>query len=171
MINVKDVSGVEQSVPSNGKTTAALTLGIIGTGLAALGGGGLNLLNGGGNECMVTEKEFYQTELANRDREFQMFSNLNDKLCSLAQRVAVDETAIAWSDKLTQKNFECLDGKVDTTYLLSKLYTDSVTCNFMPATKTLRPEQISDPYHGFNLRLGYAAPNNYGFDPYYNGGC
>src|SRR5699024_11125513 len=84
-IMVKDVNGTEQAVASNGKANAGLTLGIIGTALGALGSSVLGGIVGteAVNGCLVTEKQFYENELASRDREFANFQNLQLQICNL----------------------------------------------------------------------------------------
>lgn len=96
-----------------------------GSGGSPNGGGLLGGLFGGGNNntCYVTEKEFYQNQLADTNIMYQNLMNTNSALCELSQRVASDEVSIAknfeiaalnseWQQKMNDKQFACVDEKM-----------------------------------------------------------
>lgn len=143
-------------------------------GIAALlglgNGNGLGLFNNGTgncNPCTVSERQFYETELANRDREFANYTSLNDKICELAQRVSVDETAIAYQNKLTDKQFECVDKQMGWDRIATTYQIDAKTCDFVKAKHYISPSQMADPYLGRQNILATYAPY-YGYN---NCGC
>lgn len=165
-IMVKDVNGMEQSVASNGKANAGLTLGIIGTALSALGGGLGGVLNGvsgvdvAGDTCVVSQKQFYETELANRDREFANYQSLYHQICDLAQRVSVNETANAYQNMLNYKQFECVDKQMSWDRIATTYQIDAATCRKMDGVLSLPLSALSN---GFRANDNYLATySNYG---------
>jgi hypothetical protein len=74
-ISVKDVNGVEKKVAGSGTAGTALGLSIGALGSMLLGGGLGNIL-GGGATTGVTQKEFYEMELLDKDREFSNYMAL-----------------------------------------------------------------------------------------------
>lgn len=179
---VKDVNGHEFETATKGKTNAALTLGIIGTGLAALGG---NLFNGsgllGGNAAATValpEQKYYEDTICNLKEFFNYAQGVSDRICNLEQRVAVDETAIAWQNRLIDKEFACVDTRFMTNDQLMKYYVDSKTCKCIQGQVYASPSDLADPYVGRRLVLGsYSEPfcgyNNGCGGGYgnFNGGC
>lgn len=138
-----------------------MTIGTIAGGLALLNQGGIGGIVGGGmntanagTPCMVTEREFYCTELNNRDREFANYNSLNEKICQLAQRVSVDETAIAYQNKLVDKEFACVDKQMGWDRLATTYQIEAATCNVVRGKPMLSPSQLADPYVGTRLVLG-----------------
>lgn len=87
-------------------------------------------------------------QLANRDREFANYTTLNDKICELAQRIFVDETAIAYQNKLFDKEFQCVDTRFATNDVLTNYKIQAATCDFVKAQHYLSPNQLADPYMG-----------------------
>ena len=123
------------------------------------GNGGLlgGLFGGGGNNCYVTEKEFYQNQLADTNIMYQNLMNTNSALCELSQRVASDEVSIAknfeiaalnsdWQQKMNDKQFECMDSKMEWMDKFMRAYVDSTTCDFIKAKHYLSPSDLADPY-------------------------
>lgn len=164
-ILVKDVNGMDQSVASNGKANAGLTLGIIGTALGALGG---NVLGGvlgtgvdtAGEACVVSQKQFYETELANRDREFANYQSLYHQICDLAQRVSVNETANAYQNMLNDKQFECVDKQMSWDRIATTYQIEAATCKKMDGVLSLPLSALSN---GFQANDNYLATyTNYG---------
>lgn len=153
-------------------STGTTALGILGTvlgGTALAGvmsggngtpnGGGLlgNLFGGGNNNCYITEKEFYQNQLADTNIMYQNLMNTNSALCELSQRVASDEVSIAknfeiaalnsdWQQKMNDKQFACVDSKMEWMDKFMKAYVDSTTCDFIKAKHYLSPSDLADPY-------------------------
>lgn len=130
-----------------------------GSGGSPNGGGLLGGLFGGGNNniCYVTEKEFYQNQLADTNIMYQNLMNTNSALCELSQRVASDEVSIAknfeiaalnseWQQKMNDKQFTCVDEKMQWMDKFMKAYVDSVTCDFIKAKHYLSPSDLADPY-------------------------
>ena len=113
-----------------------------GNGGSPNGGGLLGGLFGGGNNntCYVTEKEFYQNQLADTNIMYQNLMNTNSALCELSQRVVSDEVSIAknfeiaalnseWQQKMNDKQFTCVDEKMqwmDKFLLLATLLRQSI---------------------------------------------
>lgn len=154
-------------------STGTTSLGIIGTvlGGTALAGilsgdngtggnnGGLlgGLFGGKGNTAYVTEKDFYQAQLFDTNRMYQNLMNTNSALCELSQRVASDEVSIAknfeiaalnseWQQKMNDKQFNCVDEKMQWMDKFMKAYVDSTTCDFIKAKHYLSPSDLADPY-------------------------
>ena len=174
-IMVKDVNGADVNVASNGKANAGLTLGIIGTALGALGGNALNLLGNSDVACTVSERQFYETELANRDREFANFQNLQSQICDLAQRVSINETANAYQNMLNDKQFECVDKQMGWDRIATTYQIQAATCKKMDGVLSLPLSALSN---GFQAQDNYLAtynvnPYNYNCGYGYNsfGGC
>lgn len=149
---IKDASGQEKSVTRFGQgvyNTVGASAGIAALlGLGVGGNGGLLNLGGNNSHCDVTMMQFYENELANRDREFANYTSLNDKICALAQRVAVDETAIAYQNKLTDKQFECVDKQMGWDRIATTYQIDAATCDCVKGQKYISPSQMADPYLG-----------------------
>lgn len=167
-IMVKDVNGMDQAVASNSKANAGLTLGIIGTALSALGG--TNILGNAlgttpvadttGAACVVSQKQFYETELANRDREFANYQSLYHQICDLAQRVSVNETANAYQNMLNEKQFECVDKQMGWDRIATTYQIDAATCRKIDGTLSLPLSALSN---GFRSNDNYLATySNYG---------
>ncbi len=166
-IMVKDVNGADVNVASNGKANAGLTLGIIGTALGALGGNALNILgNAGENACTVTEKQFYENELASRDREFANFQNLQLQICNLAQRVSINETANAYQNMLNDKQFECVDKQMGWDRIATGYQIDAATCRKMDGVLSLPLSALSN---GFRSNDNFIATYNAPFCGGYSG--
>ena len=93
-ITVKDINGAERNVASRGMSGTALGLSIGALGSMLLGGAnGFNGILGGSNECTVSQKDFYEMELLDRDREFANYMSLQQQICDLKAEVAVNSTA------------------------------------------------------------------------------
>lgn len=171
-IMVKDVNGTEQAVASNGKANAGLTLGIIGTALGALGSSVLGGIVGteAANGCLVTEKQFYENELASRDREFANFQNLQLQICNLAQRVSINETANAYQNMLNDKQFECVDKQMDWDRIATTYQIQSATCKKIDGTLSLPLSALSNGFQANDNYLAtYSVP--YGINAYGSCGC
>nr|DAT69570.1 MAG TPA: hypothetical protein [Caudoviricetes sp.]DAT69688.1 MAG TPA: hypothetical protein [Caudoviricetes sp.] len=174
---VKDVSGNEFNAASNGKANAGLTLGIIGTGLAALSGG---LLNGGlfnaanvSATAPIQEQKYYEDTIANMKEFFAYAQGVSDRICNLEQRVAVDETAISknfeymgsqndWQNKFYDEKFRYAD-------LLEQCRISDATCKCIKGEVYASPSDIADPYIGSRLILG--SRQVYPEYTAYNSGC
>lgn len=140
-----------------------------GNGGSPNGGGLLGGLFGGGNNntCYVTEKEFYQNQLADTNIMYQNLMNTNSALCELSQRVASDEVSIAknfeiaalnseWQQKMNDKQFACVDEKMQWMDKFMKAYVDSATCDFIKAKHYLSPSDLADPYTNTSQAIGYS---------------
>lgn len=159
---VKDVSGSEFNAATNGKANLGVTLGAVGTGLGLLGSGILNgtglLGTGTTNQCLVNEKEYYNSKIADMKEFFVYAQGVSDRICNLEQRVAVDETAIAknfeymgaqndWQNKFYDEKFRYAD-------LLEQCRISDATCKCIKGEVYASPETIADPYIGSRLVLG-----------------
>lgn len=171
------MNGNEFNAASNGKANAGLTLGIIGTGLAALGGG---LLNGGlfnatntSATTPVGEQKYYEDTIANMKEFFAYAQGVSDRICNLEQRVAVDETAISknfeymgsqndWQNKFYDEKFRYAD-------LLEQCRISDATCKCIKGEVYASPSDIADPYIGSRLILG--SRQVYPECSAYNSGC
>lgn len=166
-IMVKDIGGVEQSVASSAKGNAALSLGIIGTALGALGGNFLGgnaggLLGGTGtNDCLVNQREFFNYQLADQREMYTNLMSVGDRICSLESRVAGDEISIS-------KNFEIENMRSNYENQLMKAYIQAATCDFVKANHYLSPSQLADPYKGSSNYI--ATYNGYCGGGYCGGG-
>lgn len=189
-------------------STGTTSLGIIGTVLGGTalagvlsgdnGAGGNNggllggLFGGKGNTAYVTEKDFYQAQLFDTNRMYQNLMNTNSALCELSQRVASDEVSIAknfeiaalnseWQQKMNDKQFNCVDEKMEWMDKFMKAYVDSTTCDFIKAKHYLSPSDLADPYASATqaivstpiyplttTTLGYGYYGNY--NPYFVNG-
>ena len=174
MITVKDVNGETKDIRGGG-----FGLGLAGTiagGLALLNQGGLGVLNGGAVNgaapCMVTEREFYCTELNNRDREFANYNSLNDKYCQLAQRLAVDETAIQYQNRMVDKQFECVDKQMAWDRIATTYQIDAATCGMIKGVNMLPLNRIGDTFKADDNYLAtYTRRGRCGDSANFNTGC
>lgn len=160
---VKDTAGSEFNAATNGKANLGVALGATGVGLGLLNGG---LLNGAGllgtgtvaNQCLVTEKEYYTSKIADLKEFFAYAQGVSDRICNLEQRVAIDETAIAknfefmgaqndWQNKFYDEKFRYAD-------LLEQCRISDATCKCIKGEVYASPETIADPYIGSRLVLG-----------------
>lgn len=177
---VKDTAGNEFNAASNGKANAGLTLGIIGTGLAALGGGLFNnglLGNNNLNECVVQEKQYYEDTIGNLKEFFTYAQGVSDRICNLEQRVAVDETSIAKNfDFMASQNEwqnKFFDEKMRYADLLEQCRINEATCKCIKGEVYASPSDLADPYVGRRMVLGsYSTPlcGDYGYG-FFNNGC
>lgn len=175
---VKDTAGSEFNAATNGKANLGVTLGAVGTGLGLLGSGILNgtglLGTGTTNQCLVNEKEYYNSKIADMKEFFAYAQGVSDRICNLEQRVAVDETAIAknfeymgaqndWQNKFYDEKFRYAD-------LLEQCRISDATCKCIKGEVYASPETIADPYIGSRLVLGsrQVFPTEYA---YYGNGC
>lgn len=173
---VKDVSGSEFNAASNGKANAALTLGIIGTGLAALNGGlpnGNGLFGNNAATAPIQEQKYYEDTIANMKEFFAYAQGVSDRICNLEQRVAIDETAISknfeymgsqndWQNKFYDEKFRYAD-------LLEQCRISDATCKCIKGEVYASPSDIADPYIGSRLILG--SRQVYPEYTTYNNGC
>lgn len=189
---VKTTNGSDFNAAGRGTTA----LGIVGTVLGGLAvangtngcGTGLlgNLLGGGNTECSpaVTERKFYETEIANIRENFANTMNMSDRICALEQRVAIDETSIAknfefmaaqndWQNKFFDEKFRYAD-------LLEQCRINEATCRCIKGEVYANPSQLADPYTGgMNIistrhvypTYAYASDCGYGYNNFYNNGC
>lgn len=152
---------------SNGKGNAALTLGIIGTALGAmnngiLGGNGSGLFNtrATDNDCVVGFREYAADQIA-----------LQKQMCELAQRVAVNETANVYQNKLDDVRFANVDTRFATEQIINDLTLKLATCNVIKG-KPMITELGSAVRLGEGVvrttPVGYAAPI---LDTYDTCGC
>lgn len=116
----------EDKFGKKGKTNAALTLGIIGTGLAALqGGNGNGLLGGlfGGNQAnncggptawQAWQKEcednvaltsaIWQTRVTDLNEKFDLYTRLNNKITDLEKKEVATEVALPLMFQIADAN-------------------------------------------------------------------
>lgn len=155
---------------SNGKGNAALTLGIVGTALAAMNGGvlGGGLFGGtraattaeGVDACLVGYREYAADQIA-----------LQKQMCELAQRVAVNETANVYQNKLDDVRFANVDTRFATEQIINDLTLKLATCNVVKG-KPMITELGSAVRIGENAvrtaPLGYSVPI---VDSYSDCGC
>jgi 4-hydroxyphenylpyruvate dioxygenase-like putative hemolysin len=154
-ITVKDVNGVEKNVASTGTAGTALGLSIGALGTILLGGmNGLSGILGGTSGCgALSQKEFYEMELLDRDREFANFMNLQQQICELKSEVAINSTANTYQNMMNNKQFEW--DRIATTYQIN-----SAVCDKVSGQLTLPLNMLSN---GFKATDNYLAT--------YNGGC
>lgn len=180
---VKTTSGSDFNAAGRGTTA----LSIIGTALGGLALAGENGVGGLlGNKCespVVTERQFYETEIQNLKEGFNTTMGISDRICALEQRVAVDETSIAknfefmsaqndWQNKFFEAQFKYAD-------LLEQSRISDATCRCIKGEVYASPSQLADPYSGginvISTRHVYPtyAYANYdcGYNGYYNSGC
>ena len=152
-ISVKDVNGVERNVGSRGMTGTALGLSIGALGSMLLGGNlGMGLTGNG--VCNISQKDFYEMELLDRDREFANFMNLQQQICDLRAEVAVNSTANTYQNLLNEKEFEW--DRIATTYQIN-----AAVCDKVSGQLTLPLSMLSN---------GFRANDNY-LATYSSGGC
>lgn len=115
-----------------GGTALAGVLGGNGGNGSPNGGGLLGGLFGGGNNntCYVTEKEFYQNQLADTNIMYQNLMNTNSALCELSQRVA--DTIIAslllnYSEKSYKLNLDNISENKKIVSLLNEINENEKT--------------------------------------------
>lgn len=157
--------------------------GQLGNGDGAGGNGGLlgGLFGGKSNTAYVTEKDFYQAQLFDTNRMYQNLMNTNSALCELSQRVASDEVSIAknfeiaalnseWQQKMNDKQFNCVDEKMQWMDKFMKAYVDSTTCDFIKAKHYLSPSDLADPYASATQAIVSTPiyPINATYGNYYN---
>lgn len=176
---VKDMAGNEFNAASNGKANAGLTLGIIGTSLAALSGGlANNFLSGNSNnDCLVSERKYYEDTIGNLKEFFSYAQGVSDRICALEQRMAVDETSISKNfDFMTASNDwqnKFFDEKMRYADLLEKCRIEDATCKCIKGEVYASPSDLANPYVGRQYVLGsYQMPfcNDCGYN-FYNNGC
>ena len=160
-ITVKDVNGVEKNVASTGTAGTALGLSIGALGTILLGGmNGLSGILGGTSGCgALSQKEFYEMELLDRDREFANFMNLQHQICELKSEVAINSTANTYQNMMNNKQFEW--DRIATTYQIN-----SAVCDKVSGQLTLPLNMLSN---GFKATDNYLATYN-GCCGYYGGG-
>lgn len=144
-ISVKDVNGVEKKVAGSGTAGTALGLSIGALGSMLLGGGFGNILGGVGNGAGITQKEFYEMELLDRDREFTNYMALQQQICDLKSEVAINSTANTYQNMINNKQFEW--DRLATTYQINAAVCDKVS------------GQLSIPLN--MLSNGFKANDNY----------
>lgn len=149
-ISVKDVNGVEKKVAGSGTAGTALGLSIGALGSMLLSGGFGNILGGGAG---ITQKEFYEMELLDRDREFNNFMALQQQICDLKSEVAINSTANHYQNMMNNKQFEW--DRVATTYQIN-----AAVCDKVSGQLTLPLSMLSN---------GFKANDN--FLATYTGGC
>lgn len=185
---VKSTNGTDFNAAGRGTTA----LSIIGTALGGLAVAGQNngLLGGLFNNVnaeyspYVTERKFYETEIANLKESFAQNKEINDRICALEQRVAVDETSISknfdfmsaqndWQNKFYDEKFRYAD-------LLEQCRISDATCRCIKGDVYASPSQLADPYSGgLNIistrraypTFGYEMYNDCGYGWGYNSGC
>ena len=151
-IIVKDVNGVEKKVAASGTAGTALGLSIGALGSMLLNGGLGNVL-GCGTGTGVTQKEFYEMELLDRDREFSNYMALQQQICDLKSEVAINNTANTYQNMMNNKQFEW--DRLATTYQIN-----AAVCDKVSGQLTLPLNMLSN---GFKANDNYLAT--------YNGGC
>lgn len=151
-ITVKDVSGMEHNVASKGLGGTALGLSIGALGSMLLGGGLGGILGGG--DPSVSQREFYEMELLDRDREFANYMNLQQQICDLKAEVAINSTANSYQNMMNSKQFEW--DRIATTYQIN-----AAVCDKVSGQLTLPLSMLSN---------GFKANDNY-LATYGVGGC
>lgn len=119
----QEQGGGGQEYTSKGKGNAALTLGIVGTALAAmnggvLGGGGLFGGNRNTDACLVGYREYAADQMA-----------MQRQYCELAQRVAINETANNYQNRISDIQFANVDNRFSTEQIINDLTLKLATCN------------------------------------------
>lgn len=142
---------------TNGKGNAALTLGIIGTALGAMNGGlfggnGTGLFNARSteNDCVVGYREYAADQMA-----------MQRQYCELAQRVAVNETANVYQNKLDDVRFADVDKRFATEQIINDLTLKLATCNVIKGKPMITELGSAVHLNEGMLRtqpMGYAAP-------------
>ena len=169
-ITVKDINGAERNVASRGMSGTALGLSIGALGSMLLGGtNGFNGILGGSNECTVSQKDFYEVELLDRDREFANYMSLQQQICDLKAEVAVNSTANTYQNMLTDKQFKCVDKQMDWDRIATTYQIGAAVCDKIPGQLTLPLSALSN---GFKANDNYLATYNSGYCGYgYNSCC
>ena len=105
-------------------------------------------------------------------------SQLNQQNQTLAteRRIGNLEAAIAVANTRTEDNYNFDRERSHLTNQLTRAEIREATCDFVPASKMLRPEQIGSPYHGgqsFLVSRSVAPYNTGGFcaTSTYDNGC
>lgn len=155
-IMVKDINGGEHSVASKGLAGTALGLSIGALGSMLLGGGAGNIL-GGETPCNVSQKEFYEMELLNRDREFANYMDLQQQICKLQSDIAVNTTANTYQNLLNDKQFECVDKQMAWDRIATTYQIQGAVCDKISGQLTL---PISSLSNGFRANDNYLATYN-----------
>lgn len=104
---------------------------------------------------------------------FAYAQGVSDRICSLEQRVAIDETAISknfeymgsqndWQNKFYDEKFRYAD-------LLEQCRISDATCKCIKGEVYASPSDIADPYIGSRLILG--SRQVYPEYTTYNNGC
>lgn len=115
-------------------------------------------LNGYYANTIATQRDYFTDNMQNQKDFFTYAQGISDRICSLEQRVAVDETAIS-------KNFEFMnsqnewqnkffDEKMRYADLLEQCRIDKATCKCIQGEVFASPSNIADPYIGSQLILG-----------------
>ena len=157
-ITVKDVNGVEKNVTGRGVGGTALGLSIGALGSMLLGGGLGNILGGGAG---LTQKEFYEMELLDRDREFNNYMALQQQICDLKSEVAINSTANTYQNMLNNKQFEW--DRLATTYQIN-----AAVCDKVSGQLTVPLNMLSN---GFKANDNFLATYNVGCGGYAPYGC
>jgi hypothetical protein len=192
-ITVKDINGADHNVSSKGLGGTALGLAIGALGVEALNGG--LLTNGSSSSSSapvgqpVTQQEFFNEVLEDRDRQYANYIALHDEICDLKAQVAVNSTANTYQNMINDKQFACVDSKFDYTNLLTDYKISSATCNAIRGDLTLPLSRLSNGFQATDNFLAtystvpapVAAPapvsylnsgyNGYGVTGYSNSGC
>lgn len=106
----------------------------------------------------VTKDQYYQERIQDIRENNSAFNGLQLQLCALGERVAVNETANAYQNRITDIGFSNQDIRFGTERLITDYEIQAATCNVIRGNTMLRPEQIGDPYHGVRLGMGYPQP-------------
>lgn len=158
-ISVKDVNGAEKKVASRGLGGTALGLSIGALGSMLLGGNLGGILGGG--ETGVTQKEFYEMELLDRDREFTNYMALQQQICDLKSEIAVNSTANTYQNMMNNKQFEW--DRIATTYQIN-----AAVCDKVSGQLTIPLNMLSNGFRTNDNYLATYATTCGGYTPY---GC
>jgi hypothetical protein len=161
-ISVKDVNGVEKNVTGRGVGGTALGLSIGALGSMLLGGGLGNIFGGG--ETGLTQKEFYEMELLDRDREFNNYMALQQQICELKSEVAVNSTANTYQNMLNNKQFEW--DRLATTYQIN-----AAVCDKVSGQLTVPLNMLSNGFKANDNFLATYSVGCGGYTPYNYCGC
>lgn len=161
MITVKDVNGQEANVASNGKATAGLTLGIIGTTLGALGGNVLNGVLGGNNAaaptngsgCTISAEKYYTDTINQLNIQNAKDMAIQKEICELKSLIAVNTTANTYQNKLVEAGFANVDNQFKTERMVTTYQIGDATCDVIRGKKTLDINQVSLPLYANNQML------------------
>ena len=155
-ISVKDVNGVEKRVAGFGTAGTALGLSIGALGSMLLGGGFGNILGGGNG---ITQKEFYEMELLDRDREFNNYMSLQQQICDLKSEVAINSTANNYQNMMNNKQFEW--DRIATTYQIN-----AAVCDKVSGQLTLPLNMLSNGFKANDNYLATYSSGCGGYTPY-----